>query len=89
VKRGHWCASVYGKSARALLSLDVEAANAVIDDVMGMKGEFDSEMLASANGARAKSVAATQVIGSLRRVAEYSADMCENVIDFSALRMKK
>ncbi|MCX6771312.1 MAG: hypothetical protein NTX79_04610 [Candidatus Micrarchaeota archaeon] len=68
----------YSKASRALFEKDEALAQQVIEEVLSFKE--------SGAGMKNSGLSAVQVssFASLRRIAEYSAGMCENLIDYAA-----
>jgi phosphate uptake regulator len=81
--KGAKCLAAYDNAIKALFDFDIGLANSTIDEVLGMSDGFDAVL---ANGLLGKggSVAPAYVVGSLRRIADYSVGICENTIDYSA-----
>lgn len=70
--------SIYGRTVEALSKFDSDGAQAIIEDVRSAQDRLWSQLPAS------KSSNSIRIFSSLRRISEYSTNMCENLIDFSA-----
>ena len=71
--------SAYRNSANALFMKDDAAAQEIIEGVVGNPHSYESFL----RGGSAKAWQVT-CLASIRRISEYSAGICENLIDFAA-----
>lgn len=76
------CLSVYDKAIKALFEVDPVLANATIDSIISMEGEFD-KLIGKELGKTEEPPAILYTALSLKRIADYSASICESTIDFS------
>ena len=75
---GKFAESQYATASRALFEKNEALAQQVIEDVLAFKESAGSMKNINTTSAQTSSFA------SIRRIAEYSAGMCENLIDFAA-----
>jgi len=73
----------YSKASLALFEKNEALAQQVIEDVLSFKASTGSMKNSNITAAQISSFA------SIRRIAEYSAGMCENLIDFTASQEKE
>ena len=82
VEFGRKAEALFGRATDAVFKLDVGSANSIIDETETLEAHFDQVFMAD------RRLSASVQIGSMRqqvkRVSEYSADICEYLIDYGA-----
>ncbi len=82
VESGKISCSVYEKSFKAMLGRDAVSANSIVEEIAGMDRDYD-KLLSKEFKKRAEiSIPMAYIVEGLRRICDYSAGICENVINY-------
>ena len=83
VEFGRKASVLFGRATDAVFKLDIGSTNSIIDDADALEARFDKVFVAD------RRLSASVQIGSMKqqvkRVAEYSADICEYLIDYGVV----
>ena len=80
VEFGKKASVIFGRATDAIFKLDIGSTNSIIDDADALEAHFDRVFMAD------RRLSASVQIGAMKqqvkRVSEYSADICEYLIDY-------
>jgi len=79
---GRKASLLFGRATDAVFKLDVGSANSIIDDADALEAHFDQVFMADRRLSSSVQIGAMKQ--QVKRVSEYSADICEYLIDYGA-----
>ncbi|MCX6771727.1 MAG: phosphate uptake regulator PhoU [Candidatus Micrarchaeota archaeon] len=77
---GRKAAAVFGRATDAVFRLDIGSTNSIIDDADALEAHYDQVFMADRRLSSSVQIGAMKQ--QVKRVSEYSADICEYLIDY-------